>query len=265
VRSRLRGAALLAGILAASPAVAQFYDGRTRLYRLEPESTFQRGCFPPCLCPYLETAPLAGTFRLGLAAVGDVFDFYEVSRIRWKAERSNTDAIPIAGAGYYKVSTIAGLQQMWVDLTVGADPPARFDSGEAGLAVAFPRIEVTISINGGYCHDTVLDLRARPTMRLRADPAELSWGEEPNDTAPWDVMYGDLGVLRSTGGDFAAASRACLARDYWGSVLPYEDDPGPDQGFWFLARRYDGTFADGGPEQAGDPDAGIANSTAACR
>jgi len=175
------------------------------------------------------------------------------------------EAIPIKGSGYYKVSTIAGLQQMWLDLTVGSDASTRFDSGEVGLEVEFPRIEVTISIHGGYCHDTVLELRARPTMRLHAAPAELSWNEESTDSAPWDVVYGDLGVLRASGGDFAAASMACLARDYWGSPLSFDADPEPGQGFWFLARRFDGTFADGGPEQPGDPDGGIANSSAACR
>lgn len=265
MRTRLLSAALLTGMVAVTPAAAQFYDGRARLYRLEPESTFQRGCFPPCLCPYLETARLSGSFRLGLASVGNVFDFYDVSRVRFKVVRSSTDALPITGAGQYKVSTVAGIQQMWLDLAVGADPPERFDSGEVALQVAFPRIAVTVSINGGYCHDTVLDLRARPTMRLHANAADLSWEEESNDSAPWDVVYGDLGVLRSSGGDFAAASMACLARDYWGSALAFDFDPAPGQGFWFLARRFDGTFADGAPEQTGDPDAGIANSSAACR
>jgi hypothetical protein len=266
MRARLSGAAvLLAGILTASPAAAQLHDGRARLYRLEPGSTFERGCFPPCQCPSLGAAPLAGTFRLGLEAVGDVFDFYEVSRVRWKVLRPYADAIPITGAGRYQVSTVAGLQQMVLDLTVDSDPPERYDSGEVGLEVEFPRIDVTVSIHGGYCFDTVLDLRARPTMRIHADAAELSWEEEPPDAAPWEVVAGDLAILRASGGDFAAASTACLVRDYWGTALPHDADPEPGQGIWFLARRFDGTFADGGPEQVGDPDAGIASSSAACR
>lgn len=263
MQPRIAAALLLAG-LATSNVFAQFYDGRPRLYRLEPGSTFQRGCFPPCMCPYLESAPLSGTFHLALANVGNVFDFYEVSRVHWKAPLSNAEVTRITGAGYYKTSTIAGLQQMWLDLTVDSDPPAHFDSGEVGIPVEFPRIEVTISINGGYCQDTVLDLRARPTMQLDATPTELSWEEEPPDAAPWDVVYGDLGTLRSTGGNFTAASMACLVRDYWSSSLSSGADPGPGQGVWFLARRFDGTFADGAPEQVGDPDAGIANSSAAC-
>ena len=249
---------LLAILISASPALAQWNTAGPRLYRLERSSTFQRGCFPPCLCPYMETAPLSGTFRLALVTVGDVFDFYEVSRVAWKAQRSNTDAIPIAGSGSYKVSPIAGLQQMWVVLGVGQDPPERFDSGEVPIPERFPRIDLSISIHGGYCHDTVMDLHARPTMRLDVARDRLSWAEEPGEAAPWDVAYGDLGALRASGGDFGSAAIGCVVRDYWDTTLAFGADPAPGEGVWYLARRGDGTYADGDPEQLGDPDAGIA-------
>jgi len=261
MRIRSRGIALVVAILAASPLLAQSYAPGARLYRLERQSTFQQGCFAPCMCPLMQTAPLSGTFRLALASVGDVFDFYEVSRVAWKAQLSNADAIPVEGSGYYKVSTIAGLQQMWVDLAVGQDPPVRFDSGEVGIPERFPRIDLTISIHGGYCHDTVMDLHARPTMRLDGRRETLSWEDEPDEGAPWDVVYGDLAALRASGGDFAAATTGCVVRDYWNTTLDWIGDPAPGEGVWYLARRADGTFADGGPGQVGDPDAGIA---AAC-
>ena len=259
MRIHPRGLVLLAAVLAVCPVPAQSnYPAGARLYRLERSSTFQRGCFAPCLCPYLETAPLSGTFRLALASVGDVFDFYEVSRVAWKAQRSNADAIPIAGSGHYKVSTVAGLQQMWVTLGVGQDPPERFDSGEVPIPERFPRIDLSISIHGGYCHDTLMELHARPTMRLDLDRERLSWVDEPDEVAPWDVVYGDLGALRASGGDFGSATTGCVVRDYWDTTLAWSADPGPDEGVWYLARRADGTYGDGGPEQVGDPDAGIA-------
>ena len=260
MRIRPRGLVLLAvqiSLISTSPLPAQSYAPGARLYRLERASTFQRGCFAPCLCPVLETAPLAGTFRLTLASVGDVFDFYEVSRVAWKAQRSNADAIPITGSGHYKVSEIAGLQQMSLTLGVDQNVPERFDSGEVPIPVRFPRIDLSISIHGGYCHDTVMELHARPAMRLDTDRNRLSWVEEPDEAAPWDVVYGDLGTLRASGGDFAAAATGCVVRDYWDTTLAWSADPAPGEGVWYLGRPGDGTYADGEPEQVGNPDAAI--------
>ena len=41
--------------------------GNGRIYRLNPESTYQFGCFPPCLCPILVQQGVAGTFKLKFA------------------------------------------------------------------------------------------------------------------------------------------------------------------------------------------------------
>ena len=261
---RSRSALFAAALIAAAGSTTLAQSNTTRLYKLEPESTFQQGCFPPCLCPYLQTAPLRGTFHLGLITVGDVFDFYEVSRIRWKALLSNSQAIPISGEGYYKVSTIAELQQMWVELAVGAELAEQFDSSEVPLLRDFPKIDVTISINGGYCHDTVMDLHARPTLRLRAEHNSVAWDDEPAEAGPWSVVWGDLGTLRATGGDFATATIGCLANDTWNAAVPFGADPAPGEAFWFMARRDSDTYADGTPEQVGDPDAGIAGSNRSC-
>ena len=65
----LRSALYAVALIAAAGSTTLAESNATRLYKLEPESTFQQGCFPPCLCPYLQTAPLRGTFRLGLITV----------------------------------------------------------------------------------------------------------------------------------------------------------------------------------------------------
>ena len=262
--SHTRGALVAAGLIAAAVSTTDAQVNAARLYKLEPASTFQQGCFAPCLCPYLQTAPLRGTFRLELITVGNVFDFYEVSHIRWRALPSNTQAIPIAGDGFYKVSTIAGLQQMAVSLAVGADAVEQFDSAEVPLTAEFPRIRVTISINGGFCHDTVMELHARPTLLLRTENAYVAWDDEPADAGPWSVVWGDLGTLRATGGDFAAATAGCLARGTWDATVPFGADPAPGEAFWLIARRDGDTYGDGTPEQIGDPDAGIEGSNRSC-
>src|SRR5580765_2556512 len=90
--------------VATLPVFSQVLD-RPTLYRLERTSTFQRGCFPPCMCPALETVPIIGTFRLNLITVGDVFDFYEVTGVRFKYQPSNGQVVEVTGSGTYAVST----------------------------------------------------------------------------------------------------------------------------------------------------------------
>lgn len=84
----------------------------------------------------------------------------------------------------------------------------------------------------------------------------------------YDVIAGDLTALRATGGDFAAATRACLADDQPGTALGHAIDPLPDGGMWFLVRGAAGpaglsldTFA---PGQAGSRDAEVGASAEAC-
>jgi len=250
----------------ASPAVrAEMPDGRGRLYKLLPDSTYQHGCFAPCMCPVMEQARVRGTFRLALVGIGDVFDFYEVSRVAWRVDRYAVPAFPIRGSGFYKRSAIAGLNEMSLDLAVDADPVVRFDSGEVPLANYGPPIDLSLSIHGGYCFDTVIELRARPALRLHFDHSGLSWDEGDQAGGPYDVVLGDLGSLRATGGDYRAATIECLAHDYDGAGLDASYEPRPGEGYWFLARSAGDDYADGVPDQTGDPDGGIAASPGACK
>ncbi|MGH2689500.1 MAG: hypothetical protein ACRDKW_11915 [Actinomycetota bacterium] len=102
---------------------------------------------------------------------------------------------------------------------------------------------------------------------LQATPAGLSW--TPLVVADvYDVIAGDLGTLRTSGGDFTAATQDCLADDQPGTTLPATPDPLPGEGDWFLVRGVAGpvalsldTFA---PGQIGSRDAEVAASAAAC-
>jgi hypothetical protein len=95
---------------------------------------------------------------------------------------------------------------------------------------------------------------------------ELSWSG-PNGATEHDVVRGDLGVLRSSGGDFSAATLDCTANDDpFGSTL-FAPSPAPAQGFWFLARAADcggGTYDSGGPSQVAPRDAGLDAAVNGC-
>src|SRR5262245_11844363 len=234
----------------------------TVLYRLERTSTFQQGCFPPCECPLLETATLQGSFEFALITVGDVFDFYEVKDVRWIAEGPAGDH-GIRGSGYYKMSTITGENQMWLDLAVDQNAPELYSNGEVPMAALFPEIDVTISKNGGVCFDTVMGVRARPTPRLAVEPSSVSW-DSGLEIVGYDVVKGSLSVLRATDGAFDLATDACLADDVQDNRIQFDVNPDAGDGFFMLARVGESTYDTGLPGQVRSRDPGIASSPASC-
>jgi hypothetical protein len=257
---------LAAAVFAAAtlPLFSQALDHPT-LYRLERTSTFKRGCFPPCMCPVLESDSIGGTFRLSLISVGDVFDSYEVTGVRFKFQRTTGEVVEVTGTGTYAVSTIADLQRMDLTLVVGSEPPTVYRSEEVPGGSAFPRIALPISINGGYCHDTEIDLQAKPARRFYVEPSQLRWdldSEAANPTS--DVVFGDLGTLRATGGAFDAATWSCAADSNASNSAPFPELPGPNDGFWFLERATGDLYEDADAAQVGSPDPEIALSAGAC-
>jgi len=246
------------------PGFSQVLD-RPTLYRLERTSVLKRGCFPPCMCPMLESVPLVGTFRLALVTVGNVFDFYEVTGVRFKFQRADGEVVEVTGSGTYAVSTIADLQRMELTLVVGNEPPTLYRSDDVPGGAAFPRIAVPISINGGYCHDTEIDLHARPARRLHVEPSELRWDRDSESAnATSDVVFGDLLALRATGGAFDVATRACATDSNASGSSPFPGLPGPNNGFWFLERETGELYEDGDAAQVGSPDPEITLSGGAC-
>ena len=123
-------------------------------------SAYEEGCFAPCACPVLIQA-LGGTFQLGLVGLGNVFDFYSVSDVRWFAWNGSL-ARRITGGGTYKVGELTTQQDLELDLSVDQNMPEHFSSGTVDTTVRFPDMAVTISKHGGVCQDTVMGLRARP-------------------------------------------------------------------------------------------------------
>ena len=260
----LRALVVAAVALAAAPVSAQVLD-RPTLYRLGPASTFERGCFNPCDCPSGERVRVTGTFRLALITVGNVFDFYEVTGVRWKVHRSNGETVEITGSGTYAASTIVDQQRLELTLTVGTDPPTVYRSGDVPGGAAFPAIALSISINGGVCFDTVIALSAKPARRLYVEPEDLHWDVEANVTGSTsDVVWGDLHVLRQTAGAFDVATWACAADANGDGWAEFAGTPAPGAGMWFLERATGDLYADDDAAQVGTPDLGIALAPGAC-
>ena len=90
------------------------------------------------------------------------------------------------------------------------------------------------------------------------------------DDYRYDILRGDLGTLRSTGGDYAAATEACVIDDIpHGYAVSFNSGgPAVGSGYWFLIRAtcggVAGTYDSLSPGQVGSRDAEIDASGLAC-
>ena len=93
--------------------------------------------------------------------------------------------------------------------------------------------------------------------------AQPSWSRDTR----FDLVRGSLDLLRSTGGDFAAATLECLADQHTDRFLPYDAIP-PVGGEWFLVREVtrtgNGTYDEMSGSQVGSRDAEIDVSFGGC-
>jgi hypothetical protein len=95
----------------------------------------------------------------------------------------------------------------------------------------------------------------------------LGWAG-PAGATGFDVVRGDLGILRSSGGDYSLATQECVAGRHTTTSLPVSGVPAAGEGHWFLVRGANcggsGTYDSGGIGQAGPRDAGILTSGDGC-
>jgi hypothetical protein len=164
----MRNFALVFGTLGslatfALPAVsAQTASDSVVLYALGPKSSFQYGCFAPCMCPVFSAQPLQGTFQLKHVGFDGLYENYEVSNVRWTWPE-NVANVVITGSGRYRIGGEFAVQkQMVLDLQFGDNPPQRFDSGLIAGEYDFPRIEIDVSLHQMTCFDSVIHVQAAP-------------------------------------------------------------------------------------------------------
>jgi hypothetical protein len=164
-------------------------QGETRPYLLDASSSFVfERCLPPCACPTgAVTSPLRGGFDLRLIAVGDVFDFYEVSLVALASPMPGGAVTTLVGSGTYRVSTVAGLHGLTLDLSVNGGAAERYESGVVGFAGrGEPFIDLSAATAVSGCE--------RRTVRLLSGPAcvadfNLDGLVNPDDLSDYITAY----------------------------------------------------------------------------
>jgi len=149
----------------ASPVPAE----QARYYKVLPQSTYQRGCGGLCDCAQGPALPIRGGFFLVDLDSTPLFSRFAVTGVKWQVAPNSPGAsaqnLPVRGNGSYRVGgEFAAQQQMTLDLVVGSEPPASYDSGLVPGGGNFPKIDVKIQNGADGCVMTVIDLHAKPAL-----------------------------------------------------------------------------------------------------
>lgn len=134
-------------------------------YRLTSPSSFQQGCFPPCLCPLQAPVKMRGVYDLVLLRDLGTIQEYAVVNARFRTVGASLSQVhTVRGAGFYtRISGFAGyLEQFELGATVDGGPLTAFDSGLNNGGDEFPDISATLTDNDFVCFNTVLDLFSSP-------------------------------------------------------------------------------------------------------
>jgi hypothetical protein len=177
---------------ASNATVVIHFSGTTNgpgptLYRLNPSTAYELGCFPPCLCPDTIIQPVRGTFLLRPTGFDGLFKTFSVTNVHWSFT-NNGAATSVTGGGTYKIGGSNGpQQQLSLALQFNGGPVKHFDSGLVADSTPFPNINVTISTNGQVCLDSVFKVSASPTpvpqLLIAVTPTNtvvLSWAVSPD-------------------------------------------------------------------------------------
>ena len=105
-----------------------------------------------------------------------------------------------------------------------------------------------------------------PLGSLTVSRNNIAWTTVAGATG-YDLVRGDLGILRSTNGNFTSATQACLLNDVSATSVAIFGSPAVGGGYWFLVRGTNcagGSYESPGSSQVGLRTAEIAASSSAC-
>jgi len=187
IRHAILAVALTAG-LPATPAAADAPAPDPVRYSLVTGSTFEFGCYAPCLCPIFLGGGLRGTFMLEYGGFDGLYSNYRLTEVDWITDVGDTP-VKVRGEGTYRIGgEFALVHQLTLDLEVDGGPSRRYDSGLVPGGQEFPRIDAATSLHGFFCFDSSFVVAAAPVPLDASAPA------------------GRFGITRVTPNPFAGAT-----------------------------------------------------------
>lgn len=165
---------LSAALIAIGVALPGMASGDTT-YRLTEASSYQEGCFDPCLCPLTMQTPVLGSFRLRPVGSDGGFEHYAVEAVHLRVAGREPE-LRVSGSGAYTVGspdvTAVRQHRLELDLRLGESAVEHFDSGWL-IGPNLPHIQIQVSIHGLYCYDRVFVVDADPVPESQIQPYTL--------------------------------------------------------------------------------------------
>jgi hypothetical protein len=187
---------------------------------------------------------IAGPYYLTLGPV----DFNGTSSVVLKFQRwLNTQSDPPMSATIEVSSDGSTWNPVWsnvADVTDSSWTPMEYDISSTAANQGSVHVRWGYGVNAagaqfcsGWNIDDVELWTATESVKteLTVEPAQLSW-LSAGGAATFDVVKGDLAMLRGSGGDFSLATDGCVANDVGDTSQPFDDTPAAGQGIWFLVR-----------------------------
>jgi hypothetical protein len=157
-----------------------------------------------------------------------------------------------------------------VDLDGDTHTLCEGDCNDGDSSIHPGAIEVCNSADDNCDGTTDNVVLGRPTLTVgkSGTTAVIAWPASPGADG-YDVVKGNLGTLRSSGGNFTSATKACLGNDLPGTTVDDIEVPPVSGGLWYLARTTStcagaGTYDEESLSQQGSRDQEIANSQLEC-
>jgi hypothetical protein len=213
----------------------------------------------------LNSSPWTTTLYVPQDAIGDITLY--ASAIRGKIEHQAGEVVlqvDLSGAPLLSISatpatayilpwsmtssiTVMGHYDDGVDRQLTNQPGTTFATTDDtiatvdsnGVITGFILGETRVDVTYGSHATRVTVIVAGTRHRLTVNDQQLDW-HAMADTIGYDVVKGNLSLLRTSGGDFEVAIEACLANDLDETTLVLPPNLNPGEGSFFLVRAVTG-------------------------
>lgn len=131
-----------------------------------------------------------------------------------------------------------GIEREWTGASVlgyTVQDPSVLTVDAEGYITPYKLGTTIVTVDLGFLQTDLEIVVAGIPLDLRMTADGLRWPAQA-EAFGYDVVVGDLGVLRSSGGDFTLAVTNCLADDLIGTDLRYAEVPDPGTAQFFLVR-----------------------------
>lgn len=142
-------------------------------WKLDSETVFLRGCYPPCRCALFAQPGVTGTFVLGGPVRDEGWLVYPVREVEWEVPGDEPHRVRGYGE-YWLEDADEPRERLVLTLEIDEEEPAIFQSKNAIRTSDSDSIIATVSVSGMECFDTVFEIRAvlddaAPPLFVRSD------------------------------------------------------------------------------------------------